>query len=89
MYNTRLLFTSSSGWRLSRRELRDVLEPLGRPFDPRAFAVALYLARGAIARTVLELDVQVVYGALMRYCRARGDAALLLRVDVEDVVEPP
>ena len=27
-------------------ELRDVLEPLGRPFGPRVFAVALYLAWG-------------------------------------------
>ena len=70
-------------------ELRDVLEPLGRPFGPRVFAVSLYLARGAVAQTVLELDVHVVYGALIRYRRARGDVVLLLRVDVEDVVEPP
>ena len=27
-------------------ELRDVLEPLGRPFGPSVFAVALYLALG-------------------------------------------
>ena len=69
-------------------ELRDVLEPLGRPFGPRVFAVAVYLARGAVAQTVLQLDVHAVYGALIRYCRARGDAVLLLRVDVEYVVEP-
>ena len=68
--------------------LRDVLEPLGRPLGPRVFAVFLYLARGAVAHTVRELDVHVVYGALIRYCRARGDAVLLLHVDVEDVVEP-
>ena len=69
-------------------ELRDVLEPLGRPFGPRVFAVALYLARGAVAQTALELDVHVVCGALIRYRRARGDAVLLLRVNVEDVVGP-
>ena len=51
-------------------------------------AVVLYLARGAVAQTVLELVIHVVYGALIRYCRARGDAVLLLRVDLEDVVEP-
>ena len=63
-------------------ELRDVLEPLGRPFGPRVFAVVLYLARGAIAKTVLELGVHVVYDALIRYRRARGDVVFLLRVDV-------
>ena len=44
-------------------ELRDVLEPLGRPFDPRAFAVALYLARGAIAQTVLLNLTSMLYVA--------------------------
>ena len=70
-------------------DLRDVLEPLGRPFGPRVFAVILYLARGAIAQTVLELDVHVVDGALIRYRRARGYLILLLGVDVEYVMEPP
>ena len=42
-------------------ELRDVLEPLGRPFCPSVFAVALYLTRGAVAQTVLELDVHAIY----------------------------
>jgi len=51
-------------------ELRDVLEPLGRPFDPRVLAVALYLTGGTVAQTVLELDVHVIYDALMRYRRA-------------------
>ena len=51
-------------------ELRDVLEPLGRPFGPSVFAVALYLAWGAVAQTVLELDVHVIYGILIRYGRA-------------------
>ena len=69
-------------------ELRDVIEPLGRPFDPRVFAVALYLARGAVAHTALELDVHLEYDTLRRFRRARGDAVLLLSVDVEDVVEP-
>ena len=48
-------------------ELRDVLEPLGRPFGPSVLALALYLAGGAVAQTVLELDVHVVGDALVRY----------------------
>jgi len=64
---TLIISKSSSG------SFRDVLEPLGRPFGPRVFAVVLYLALGAVAQTVLELDVHVVYGALIRYRGARGD----------------
>ena len=44
---------------------------------------------GAIAYTALGLDVHVVFGALVCDHRARGDMLFLLRVDVEDVVEPP
>ena len=51
-------------------ELWDVLEPLGRPWCPSVIAVSLYLARGAIAQTVIELDVHVVFDALVRYRRA-------------------
>ena len=70
-------------------EPRDVAGPLNRPCGPRVFAVALYLARGAVAQAVLELDVHVVFDAVVRYRRARSDVLFLLRVDVEDVVEPP
>ena len=56
---------------------------------PRVFAVILYLARGAVAQTVLELDVHVVCGALIRYGRAGCCLILLLGVDVESVMEPP
>ena len=45
-------------------------EPFNRPFGPRVFAVVLYLARGAVAQTVLELDVHVIHDALIRYRRA-------------------
>ena len=69
-------------------KLRDVLEPLvGRPFGPSVFAVALDVAWGALAQTVLELEVLVVYGALVRGCRTRGDVVLVLRVGVIDAVE--
>ena len=49
----------------------------------------LYLARGAVAQAVLELDVHVVLGALVCDRRRRGDVILLLRIDVEDGLEPP
>jgi len=64
----------------------DVFEPLHRTFGPRVFAVALYLARGAVAQAALELDVHVVFDALVCNRRARGAMLFLLRVDVEDVV---
>ena len=51
-------------------ELRGVLEPIGRRFGPRLFAVVLYLAWGAVAQTAIELDVHVVCGTLIRYGRA-------------------
>ena len=68
-------------------ELRDV-EELRRP-DPLVFAASLYLARRAIAQTVLELGVHVVCDAFVCDRRLRCDLILLLRVDVEDVVETP
>ena len=40
------------------------------PFVPCVFAVVLYLARGAVAQAVLELDVHIVGDALIRYRRA-------------------
>ena len=43
---------------------------------------------GAVAQTVLELDVHVIYGVLIRYGRARGDVILLLGIDVEYVMMP-
>ncbi len=47
-------------------ELWDVVEPLRRLFGPRVFAVVLDLARGAVAQTAIELDVRVVFDALVR-----------------------
>ena len=81
-----LLLTISNS---SSGELRDGAEPSLRHLGPRVFAVALDVARGAVAQTVLELDVHVVFDALVCDRGLGGDLILLLGVDVEDVVEPP
>ena len=46
-------------------ELLDIAEPRRRPLGPCIFAVALDVARRAVALTESELDVHVVFEALV------------------------